>query len=309
MLFLPYAMDSGKKGLPFFTVLICFICCFVYWEQYHADSRHFKAIDSFCLNSIDQHTLSMLKLVEPTFDSTRCYGFFDDIRKAPNIDQKLTELTNAAKPLKVFATVEEDRAYIYNRILESYRIYDRMVPPALTTELAYDPKDMNLGRMITSTFSHGDLIHLLGNLLFFYIFAASVELIIGNVMFALFIGASTIGTSLAYSYATANVDNALPTIGLSGVVMAGVAALAVMMPFARIRCFFWFVVVFKVFRIPAALLALWYISWDIYGMKQLGETSYINYVAHVSGAAIGALLGAYYLVFKREKLKEASVHY
>jgi membrane associated rhomboid family serine protease len=105
----------------------------------------------------------------------------------------------------------------------------------------------------------------------------------------------------------AGVDSALPTVGLSGVVMAAVAALAIMMPAVRIRCFFWFIVIFRILRVPALLIALWYIGWDIYEMNQLDNKSLINYVAHVSGAAIGALFGAWYAVFRSKMLKELAL--
>jgi membrane associated rhomboid family serine protease len=75
------------------------------------------------------------------------------------------------------------------------------------------------------------------------------------------------------------------------------------MPAVRIRCFFWFFVIFRIFRVPALFLALWYVGWDIFDMNRLGNDSLINYVAHVSGAAIGALFGVYYLYFRRDLLE------
>ena len=118
---------------------------------------------------------------------------------------------------------------------------------------------------------------------------------------------ATFGTSLAYSYVMAGVDGALPTVGLSGVVMAALVALAIMMPSVKIRCFFWFIVIFRIFRIPALFLAIWYIGWDIYEMNQLGNKSYINYVAHISGAMIGAGFGLYYLLFRKKQLEEMAI--
>ena len=114
---------------------------------------------------------------------------------------------------------------------------------------------------------------------------------------------TSFGTSLAYGFVMAGVDGALPTVGLSGVVMAAVAALGIMLPTVRIRCFFWFIVFFRIFRIPALILAAWYIGWDIYAYKEYGDESYVNYVAHLSGALIGGLFGGYYLLFRRAMLR------
>ena len=152
-------------------------------------------------------------------------------------------------------------------------------------------------------------MHLVGNLLFFYIFAASVELVIGHLVFAAFVLLSSIGTSVAYSFATAHLEDAMPTVGLSGVVMAMLAALAIMLPHARINCVFWFVVIIRVFHIPAIFFAIWYVGWDIYDMQRFGATSGINYVAHISGAIMGALLAFYYVVFEQKRVREATKHY
>ncbi len=309
MLFLPYKMDTRKQGIPLFTVIICIVCCLVYWEQYEADVNYWDSANSFCQYHLDASTEDLIKRVDPEYSYYTCHQFFESIRNAENPRQRLDELAESAPPLGLFADERDDFNYLHSALLSAYRSFERVVPRNLTNDLAYDPNDMSLWKMVTSTFSHGDVFHLLGNLLFFYIFAASVELIIGNVMFALFIGSATVGTSVAYSYVMAGVEGALPTVGLSGVVMAALAALGLMMPSASIRCFFWFFLYFRTFCVPVLFLAIWYVGWDIYDMNEYGNESYINYTAHISGALIGACLAIYYRVFKFGVLREAGRHY
>ena len=86
--------------------------------------------------------------------------------------------------------------------------------------------------------------------------------------------------------------------------MAAVAALGIMLPSIRIRCIFWFFVIFRILHVPALFLAAWYVGWDIYELNRNDDTSYVNYIAHISGAGIGALFGIYYLFFKSKLLKE-----
>jgi len=57
----------------------------------------------------------------------------------------------------------------------------------------------------------------------------------------------------------------------------------------------------------AGLIALWYVGWDVYGIYQQGNHSAINYVAHVSGAATGAMFGVYYRYFRGRQLDEMRV--
>ncbi len=300
MIFLPYKMDSNINRIPIFTLIISVVCVLVFLNQYFKDSQHYQAINNFCHESLERSDLILLRNITNTESGNQCEVIFESIREAYNPKDKIFEFAKQAKPIGTFATEEDDFTYRYSRLDTLYGQYKLVVPKSLTDQLAYDPNELNLVKMVTSTFSHIDITHLAGNLLFFYIFSSSVELIFGSLVYLGFIFIATIGTSLAYSYAMIGVDEALPTIGLSGIVMSTVAALGIMLPSARIRCFFWFLFYFKVFRIPAILLATWYIGWDVYEMTTLGNDSYINYTAHVSGAAIGGFFGAYYFLFRKD---------
>ncbi len=304
MIFLPYKIDLEIKKIPLFTILICIVCIFIFEKQYSEDARHYDAVQRFCYKTLEHNDISLLRNISHEEDGNQCETIFKSIREAQDSKVKLTELVKQAKPIGLFPTEADDFNYIYNRMERMYQRYESRVPGNLTNKLSYDPKDIDLIKMVTSTFSHGSISHLIGNLLFFYVFAASVEIIVGSLTYVGLIIVTTIGTSAAYSYSVRGIEDALPTIGLSGVVMAVVAALAVMMPYVRIRCFFWFLIYFKIFRIPALFLAMWYVGWDIFEMNQARHDSGINYVAHVTGAAMGALLGLYFIIFKKDFLWE-----
>ena len=305
MFFLPYKLDSDLNRIPFITLLICLLSCLIFWNQYRQDARYAQGVDQFCSSSIQRNDLILIRKISHKETDNLCGDLFESIRHAPDPKEKLNELARQSDPIGSFATEEDDYRYRLARLEALYDQYESTVPKNLTDKLAYDPKEIDPVRMLTSTFSHGDLMHLLGNLLIFYIFSSSVELLFGSLLYFGFIVFATVGTSLAYSYAMIGIEDALPTIGLSGVVMASVAALAVMLPTAKIRCFFWFFFFFRVFRIPALLLALWYIGWDVYDMYLYGNDSPINYVAHLSGAGIGVLFGLLFLLFKRDSIREA----
>ncbi len=304
MFFLPYRLDANRNGVPFLTLLICLVCIFVYWQQYSADKAYFDSIERFCRFDLSQREIAWLNRVPSQVTGNSCAAVLETIRASDDASAEIERLARIAKPIKLYESKRENLRHAERELGSIYQKFERDVPRHLTSQLAYDPKNWDILRMVTSTFSHGSASHLAGNLLFFYIFAASIEIVFGGFVFLLFIALTTLGTSVAYSLAMAGVDGALPTVGLSGVVMAAVAALGVMLPSIRIRCFLWFFVIFRILRIPALLLAVWYVGWDIYELSLDDQTSYINYVAHVSGAAIGALFGAYYLLFKSKLLKE-----
>ena len=303
MFFLPYKLDSDLNRIPFITIFFCLLSIFVFWNQYRQDLGYKNGVEQFCNENIQRNDLILIRKISHKETGNQCEKLFESIRNAPVPKEKLNELALQSDPIGSFANTEDDYSYRLVRLEELYRQYEYMVPKNLTLELAYDPKDMDLVRMLTSTFSHGDILHLSGNLLFFYLFSSSVELLFGSLLYFGFILAATVGTSIAYSYSMLGVEDALPTIGLSGVVMASVAAMAVMRPTAKIRCFFWFFIFYKIFRIPALLLAVWFIGWDIYEMNLYGNDSYINYVAHVSGAGIGIIFGTVFLIFRRDYIR------
>jgi membrane associated rhomboid family serine protease len=51
------------------------------------------------------------------------------------------------------------------------------------------------------------------------------------------------------------------------------------------------------------VIATWYIGWNVYDMHHADPAAHINYVAHVSGAITGVLLGVFYRLFAAQRLE------
>lgn len=185
-------------------------------------------------------------------------------------------------------------------------IFDNLVQLDLTSEYAFNPLQTKVVQMFTSVLSHSNWVHLLFNLVFFYAFAASVELITGSLIYTAIILLMALSTNLAYTLLPGSA--ALPTVGLSGIVVGMMALLAVALPAMRIRCFVWVLLYFKVLRIPALLLALWYIGWDVYN-TQADAGSSINYIVHIGGAFTGAAVGFVYWLTRGDYLQELITDY
>ena len=206
----------------------------------------------------------------------------------------------------MFVSEADNRAYSERKLEQLFVQFEAEVPLSLTDKLAYHPDEINWWKMLTSTIAHADVLHLIGNLFFFYIFSSAVELLVGSLLYLMFFFTAVVTTSLAYSLASMGLEDSLPTVGLSGIVMGTLAALAILAPLARIKCFLWFLLFFKTFTLPAMLIAVWYIGWDLYEMHRFGGDSPINYVAHISGAATGALFAlVIVLAGRRGKTRKA----
>jgi membrane associated rhomboid family serine protease len=185
----------------------------------------------------------------------------------------------------------QGQALVVTVLKEEYEKFKKTAPESFTAKLYYVPGSFSFDHMITAVFAHGNVTHLLGNLFFFFAFAASVEIIVGMLAFTTIILTLAVGTNLSYSAVMFANMEALPTLGLSGVVMGMIGLFVFLLPTANIRCFFWFLVIVRILRIPAWFLATWYIGWDILQLYLEHSGSNINLVAHVSGAVIGFFIG------------------
>jgi membrane associated rhomboid family serine protease len=176
----------------------------------------------------------------------------------------------------------------------------------ITESLMYYPDTWNPLTMITSSLVHGDLMHLLGNMIFFFAFAPALELLVGSklryITILLFI-TFVVGISDSISFLIGDSES-IPTLGFSGVMMGMIGLSAYLMPMARIRVFWWYIVFWKFFFAPAWLLAIIYIGLETWTMLTADFYDGIDVVAHVTGGLAGYLYGYLWLKERKEETRE-----
>jgi len=111
--------------------------------------------------------------------------------------------------------------------------------------------------------------------------------------------AMAFGTNVSYSLAMMAVEDPLPTVGLSGVVMGMIAMLAYFLPTAKIRCFYWVLIKIGTVAVSAWFLALVFIGVDFYTLLTQDDMGGVNLVAHVSGGILGFVFGVAF--FRKQK--------
>lgn len=315
MLFFPFRVDLNFNRIPLLTILICVVCLYTYIQQ--GVSRENIKISSadFCKQAHDRTFWIVIKKVSMVDikDSTKkinklyeneCKDVFYNIHTTKYPDVVIDAYINRLD-LDVIRGDAINSIYIRGMLEEKYREFRLSgALDDLETQLMYEPHSYNLVNMITAAFAHGSWDHLLGNLFFFFAFAASIEMILGMLRYVFVFASLAIGTHLSYSLAMVNINDALPTFGLSGVVMGMIGVFVYLMPKINIRCFLWFLVIFRIVKVPAWLLATWYVSWDIYALYFSEDQSAINFIAHISGATIGFGLGLIFLVERKEEIQK-----
>jgi membrane associated rhomboid family serine protease len=143
--------------------------------------------------------------------------------------------------------------------------------------------------VLYSMFLHGGWLHLLGNMLFLWVFGNNVEDRLGRLRYLLFYLAA--GYAAAYTFAFANADAVQPLVGASGAVAGVLGAYLVLYPRARV----WSLVPILLFiplRLPAWLvLGLWFaIQWVYSAGYAVSDAGTVAYLAHVAGFLLGMLL-------------------
>lgn len=146
-----------------------------------------------------------------------------------------------------------------------------------------------LPSLISSMFLHGGIMHLLGNMLFLFIFGDNMEDEMGHVGFALFYLASGIAAGLM-QVAAAPLSQ-IPTVGASGAIAGVMGGYLLLFPKARVDILIILIVFFRIIPIPAwIMLALWLGLQFVGGLGSDPDAGGVAYWAHAGGFVVGLLL-------------------
>jgi membrane associated rhomboid family serine protease len=143
---------------------------------------------------------------------------------------------------------------------------------------------------LISLFLHGGWLHLLGNMLFLWVFGNNVEDRLGHLRYLLFYLAC--GMIATYGFSLANPEETQALIGASGAIAGVLGAYLVLYPHARV----WSLVPVLFFiplRLPAWLvLGLWFLlQWVYTAGYAVSHAGSVAYLAHVLGFVTGVLVG------------------
>ncbi len=139
--------------------------------------------------------------------------------------------------------------------------------------------------LLKSMFMHGSWLHLLGNMLFLWIFGNNIEDRLGRLRFLAFYLACGVGASLAH--VAFNLDSLVPVIGASGAVSGVMGAYLALYPAARVRTLLFVFVFVTTMDVPAAVFL---VVWFLFQFLSAGGGSGIAWLAHVGGFILGFAL-------------------
>ena len=142
----------------------------------------------------------------------------------------------------------------------------------------------NIYTLLTSMFLHGDILHLLLNMLVFFFVADDFERAIGSSRFLFFYIISGIFSGIFHVFL--NSASYIPTIGASGAIFGVLAAYAALFPFRKVIAFFGFIPV----PLPAIIFVLLMIFMETVYTIFGGGFSNVAHSAHLGGFISGVFL-------------------
>jgi len=174
------------------------------------------------------------------------------------------------------------------RAFKVFMLANATVPARIPAFLeGHAPASVALYPLFTSMFLHGGWMHLLGNMLFLYIFGDNIEDVFGHFGYLVFYIFCGLGSGLFH--VLFNLHSSVPALGASGAISGVMGAYAVYFPRHQILTFFFIFLI----PVPAFLiLGYWFLLQFLAGVNGLGMAASggVAWWAHIGGFLMGALI-------------------
>ncbi len=161
-------------------------------------------------------------------------------------------------------------------LIHNFTIPDEIyrVPPVVT--------------LFTSMFMHGGFMHLIGNMLYMWIFADNIEDELGKTKFIIFYLLSGVAAALTQVYM--NTESTIPMVGASGAIGGVLGAYIMNHPRAKVLVLIPLGFFSQIIKVPAIfVLGIWFLLQFISSAGSSGAGGGVAYGAHIGGFIFGAI--------------------
>ncbi|MFC2966661.1 rhomboid family intramembrane serine protease [Acidimangrovimonas pyrenivorans] len=165
--------------------------------------------------------------------------------------------------------------------LEAYRFFNAwaMIPARVTSGYGWET-------ILTSMFIHGGWMHLLGNMLFLWIFGDNMEDGLGHAGFLGFYLVA--GLAAALLQIAGDPGSRIPMVGASGAIAGVMGGYLMLFPRARVDVLLIFIIFFRVVILPAWIVLGVWIGLQVFSsLAVTADGGGVAYLAHVGGFAAG----------------------
>lgn len=187
-----------------------------------------------------------------------------------------------------------------DRALDRFMLQWGLVPQQLLVALAHPAAASSLHAfetLITSQFIHAGWLHIIGNMLFLFVFGDNIEEVLGSGLYLFFYLLCGIIAGLTQTFVLApflgNVN--IPSIGASGAISGVLGAYLILYPRARIRVLLPILIFLTTLQVPAiVVIGLWFLQQFFLGVLSLNamaaQSGGVGFWAHVGGFVAGLIM-------------------
>lgn len=153
--------------------------------------------------------------------------------------------------------------------------------PAIVIRYKLTPRNPQVYQFITYAFLHGGWMHIVGNMLFLYIFGNNVNDKMGNVGYLAYYLAGGVFAGILYVLVP---DQVAPVIGASGAIAAVTGAYLVLFPRSHVTVLF-FLYIIGQYEISALWFVVMFFAFDVW--SNFAKADGVAHVAHIGGTVFG----------------------
>ncbi len=177
---------------------------------------------------------------------------------------------------------------------------------AFITRWALTPAHISSGRdwitIFTAMFMHAGWLHILGNMLFFWVFGPQMEDLMGSFKFTVFYLLGGVAATIAQVYIAPHSN--IPNLGASGAIAAVMGGFLINFPRDRIRTVIFLGIFIDIAFIPAIILVgLWFLIqvFNEFGPLARLQSGGVAYMAHIGGFIFGLLFSRIFESTRRRR--------
>ncbi|MEE4244969.1 MAG: rhomboid family intramembrane serine protease [Kangiellaceae bacterium] len=288
LLIIPTEVSLDKKQLPWLTIALI-LCCiltfltlqlndgqrelevFEFYERselFHKEQPYFEQYLETPQALRDYHNVSKIDVTGP---ERLNYIIFDE-----NFREFLRQKYNEYP-----STLDQQWYWLAESLQDKKQ-------KLVTHQWGIRSDNINITTLFSHLFLHADLGHLLGNMIFLFVFGLGVERLFGMVKFlTIYLAAGLIG---GITFSLLDGKPFIPLVGASGAISGLMGAYVAYYGLKKISFFAWFGFYFNHFKWPALAVLLYWIAKELF-YQMTDQESNVAYIAHSSGLFVGAILG------------------
>ena len=303
MICFPLEQKPDWRRPPFATILLIIInvCCFLFW-QLDDNAETVAAVEYYFESDLPEIELPAYEKYIQQHEIDKTINYVDRVKTEEDKDSYKVFLFQMMRGDGKFLS-ELEAGEIIEPVNKKYwewrkqrKEFNEKLNDITYYHYGLKPYKASFETLITSMFLHGGFGHLIGNMIFLFLFGFAVEMILG---WRIYIPAYLLGGLGSGLFNIAlDFNSAIPGIGASGAIAALAGMYTVLFGLRKIRFFCFFFVYFDTFKLPAlTILPIW-VGYEVY--LHFAFDDQVNNLAHLGGYITGAIVA---FVTKHTKVK------